>query len=425
MELPPNLFSKALRPAPDGMKKASVAFFSMPEEGHFRRLLPLISGVAGEGFTAHVFTHSRFRGHVERAGGQFVDLFGKYPLEAADDESLPVPCRFVSFAGHYAGQIFHDLERIRPALVIADTFAVIGRVVANRLGVPYVNVCAGHNVDPAVFGRLLLTDPRVRISPRCLRAVEILRSQYGLQEASPFSYVDGLSPFLNVYCEPPNYLTEAERRVFEPMAFYGSLPSIEEMEEGRGWSDPSPFGGESAHTRVYVSFGSVVWRYYAAEALAALQCLSDSFAGMEKVSAVISLGGASIDAPALRALAKPNVSVAASVDQWRVLQDTDVFVTHHGLNSTHEAIFHLVPMISYPFFWDQPALAEKCRQFGLAIPLASSPRGRVREEDVRAALAAFFKTRDSLRSSLAEARGWELRVIENRAAVVRQITGLI
>jgi UDP:flavonoid glycosyltransferase YjiC (YdhE family) len=246
-----------------------------------------------------------------------------------------------------------------------------------------------------------------------------------MPDASPFSYVAGLSPYLNLYCEPPNYLTEADRRVFEPVAFYGSLPPIEEIEKARLQSGPSPFGSNGDRTRVYVSFGSVVWRYYAAEALATLQCLSDSFAGMEELSAVISLGGARVEERALRSLAKRNVSVASYVDQWRVLQDTDVFVTHHGLNSTHEAIFHLVPMISYPFFWDQPALAEKCREFGLAIPLADSPRGPVTEEDVRAALAVFFKNRDSQRASLAEARGWELRVLENRPAVVRQITGMI
>lgn len=407
------------------MTTASVAIFAMPEEGHFQRLRPLIAGVSGKGSRAHVFTHSRFRAGVERSGGTFVDLFGKYPLEAADRESLPVPCRFVSFAGHYAGPIVRDLERIRPSLVISDTFAVIGRVVANQLRIPYVNVCAGHNVDPAVFVRRLQSDPRVHISPRCLGAVEILRSRYGLDDASPFSYVAGLSPFLNVYCEPPNYLTEGDRRVFEPVAFYGSLPPIEELAKGGVRSDPSLFGGERTHTRVYVSFGSVVWRYYAAEALAALQSLSDSLAGMEKVSALISLGGARIGAPSVRALAKRNVSVAAHVDQWRVLQDADVFVTHHGLNSTHEAIFHLVPMISYPFFWDQPALAEKCRQFGLAIPLTDSLRGRVSQEDVRGAVAGFFKSGDSLRASLAEARGWELRVVENRDAVVRRIMELI
>ena len=146
---------------------------------------------------------------------------------------------------------------------------------------------------------------------------------------------------------------------------------------------------------------------------------------MEELSAVISLGGARIEERALRTLARRNVSVAPYVNQWRVLQDSDLFVTHHGLNSTHEAVFHLVPMISYPFFWDQPALAEKCREFGLAIPLADSPRGRVREEDVRAALAGFFKTRDSQRARLTEARGWELRVLERRGTMMRQITELI
>ncbi len=394
----------------------------MPEEGHFRRLRALISGVAAEGFTALVFTDGRYKDSVERAGGTFVDLFGEYPLQAADGESLPVPCRYVSFAGHYGERILRDLERIRPSLVISDTFAVIGRLAANRLGIPYVNVCAGHNVDPAVFERRLQSDPRVRVSPSCLRAVEILRSRLGLRDASPFSYVAGLSPYLNLYCEPPNYLTEADRRVFEPVAFYGSLPPIEEIEGlPRG---PSPFGADRAKTRVYVSFGSVVWRYYAAEALATLQCLSDTLAGMGELSAVISLGGATVDAQAVRSLAKSNVSIESSVDQWGVLQDTDVFVTHHGLNSTHEAVFHLVPMVSYPFFWDQPALAAKCRELGLAIPLAESPRERINEENVRAALSTFFRSRDSLRARLAEARGWELQVLGNRDAVVRQITKL-
>ena len=56
------------------------------------------------------------------------------------------------------------------------------------------------------------------------------------------------------------------------------------------------------------------------------------------------------------------------MDQWAVLGETDLFVTHHGLNSTHEAIFNRVPMLSYPFFWDQPGLAAKCQAFGIARP---------------------------------------------------------
>jgi UDP:flavonoid glycosyltransferase YjiC (YdhE family) len=393
--------------------------------GHFHRLRPLISAIADRQMAAHVFTDRRFEADVERAGGVFVDLFAKYPLEHADGESAPFPCRYVSFAGRYGEEIVRDLEEIRPSLVIYDTFAVIGRVVGATLGLPYVNVCAGHNVDPSRIPSLLETLPSVEVSPDCRRAVETLRERYGVLDASPFSFASGLSPFLNVYCEPPAYLTEAERGVFEPVAFHGSLPPIEEMEAGSRNRGPSLFGRDSSELRVYVSFGTVVWRYWPAEALAALNVISESLAKMPNVRALISLGGAEIGAGSVRALTKPNVRVESYVEQWNALEEADVFVTHHGLSSTHEAIFKRVPMVSYPFFWDQPALAEKCRRLGLAIPLTDSLRARVREEDVRAAFAELSRERESIRSNLAEARDWELEVIADRDDVLRRITDLI
>jgi MGT family glycosyltransferase len=394
----------------------TVAFFAMPEAGHFGRLRPLIADMSRSGVTPHVFTHRSFRANVERAGGTFVDLFARYPLEEADDESVPIPCRFVSFAGHYAEQIRADLDELRPALVVYDTFSVIGHVVGRMLDVPYVNVCAGHNMNPAEAVRRLRTDPRVRISPRCRDAVELLRERYGVADASPFSYLSGVSPFLNVYCEPPAYLTEAERPVFEPLAFYGSLPPLEEV-DGAG---PRP-GRDEALT-IYVSFGTVVWRYWTDEALAALASISEAVAQLEEARAVISLGGADVDA---RSLTRPNVSVAPYVDQWEALRDADVFITHQGMNSTHEAIFNRVPMISYPFFADQPALAARCREFGVAVPLAATPRAKLRPRDVRRALDEVAANREAMLASLERARDWELEVIADRESVVRRILALL
>jgi UDP:flavonoid glycosyltransferase YjiC (YdhE family) len=411
---------------PAGAGAPSAAVFALPESGHFRLLRPLISDLVQRGIDAHVFTDRRREREVELAGGKFVDLFAAHPLEDVDDESTPVPCRQVSFAGRYAEQIAADVEQLGASLVVYDTFAVIGRVVGRLLGVPYVNVSPGHNLDPSRILPRLESDPRVSISPACRRAVEVLRNRYGIEDASPFSYVSGLSPFLNLCCEPPAYLTEREQRVFQPLAFYGSLPAIEEMETLGRNRGASQFGCESSKLRVFVSFGTVVWRYWAAEALAALKVISESLAKMPNAHALISLGGAEIGAESVRALTKPNVRVESYVDQLKVLEEADVFVTHHGPGSTHEAIFNGVPMISYPFnIWDQPALAEKCRRLGLAIPLTDSLRGPVREEDVRAAFAELSRTRESMQSDLAQARDWELQVIADRDDVLRRITDLI
>jgi UDP:flavonoid glycosyltransferase YjiC (YdhE family) len=168
----------------------------MPEPGHFQRMRSLIAGIAALGIRAHVFTHRDFREYVERAGGAFTDLFARYP--PADTTSLPVPCRHVSYAGHHADAIRRDLEALRVSLVVYDTFAVVGHVVARLLGVPYVNVCAGHDVEPRRFVGMLEEDPRVRIAPECHAAVETLRTRHGIADASPFSYVTALSPHLNV-----------------------------------------------------------------------------------------------------------------------------------------------------------------------------------------------------------------------------------
>jgi len=394
--------------------------FCMPEDGHFKLLRPLISDFAQSGFAVHVFTHRRYGPEVERAGGIPVDLFAKYPLERADSESVPVPCRYVSFAGTFAEQVVEALKRLRPVLVVYETFAVIGRLAARLLGVPYVNVSPCHNLDPARYLPMLRVDPRVAISERCHRAVETLRERYALGDASPFSYITGLSPYLNICCEPPAFLTEEERKVFEPVSFYGTLPSPADSGERSTRSDDDP-----ERVRIYVCFGTVAPKYYAGAALGVFQAVSECLESMPQARALISLGGIAFEAEALRRLARPNVTVVDYADQWRALGEADLFVTHHGINSTHEAIYQRVPMLSYPFFADQPALAERCREFGLAIPLAGSLRGAVSAQQVRAGLGQVAANRESLSASLERARGWELEAIAGRPAVLQRILSLV
>ncbi len=102
-----------------------------------------------------------------------------------------------------------------------------------------------------------------------------------------------------------------------------------------------------------------------------------------------------------------------------------MFVTHNGRKSTHEAVFNEVPMISYPIFWDQPALAERCHGFGLAVPLVDSTLDKVAADDVHSVLEAVSGGGEAMRASLAEAREWELRVLEDRDSVLDRITDLL
>jgi len=394
--------------APSGR---TVAAFCMTEIGHFQRMRSVIHGLVQRGMAVHVYTHGKFAPQVEQWGGVFHDLFSPYSLQLADDESMPVPSRLVTFAAAYGRQILRDVAPINPSLIVHDSFAVVGRLVAEQLGVPRVNIYPGHNIVPEYFLAELAKDPRVKISQRCWNAVKELQESFGMADASPFSYLSGRSQLMNLYCEPPEFLTEKERGAFEPVAFIGSLPPST-ADESRVKRDL-----RGSRVEVYVSFGTLIWRYYKAIALAALATLAEAFSQTRNVKTVISLGGTELNGAELATLMQPNVRVESYVDQWRVLREADLFVTHQGMNSTHEAIFHRTPMLSYPFFSDQPVLAAKCQQLGVAIPLGGALRAPFSVNDVHAAFARAIDAQESMKLALERVRAWELATLTRREEV--------
>lgn len=400
----------------------------MPDRGHFQRLRPVIADLARRGARVVAFTHRDLAGEVRQAGGEFVDLLAGRSIDQPGDDSWPPVCRYTTFASVYAEEIRDEVARLGASLVVHDTFAVIGHVVGRLLRLPLVNVCAGHNVAPARFLEVLRTHPRVRPSEVCLQAADRLRVEFGLTDITPFSYVTSLSRELNVYCEPPAFLPDEDRPVFDPVAFYGSLApeAVEPRTEGEAERAAARWFGAGSRglLKVYVSFGTAIWMSRTAEALAALGAVADWAEGRQGVRVLVGLGGSGVPDADRQRLTRQNVMVADYVDQWDVLGGADVFVTHHGLNSTHEAIASLVPMVSYPFVWDQPGLAGTCQRLGVAVPLVESTMAPVAPADVGAAIHAVLEGRERLSERLVLARDWERAVIAGRPAVVDRIIDL-
>ena len=82
-----------------------------------------------------------------------------------------------------------------------------------------------------------------------------------------------MSPDLNLYCEPPEFLPACQRGPFEPLAFFGSV-CPEDATPGDARVFPL-VGGSRPALRVYASFGTIVWRFFEDQALAALEALAD------------------------------------------------------------------------------------------------------------------------------------------------------
>jgi MGT family glycosyltransferase len=395
-----------------------VVVFCMPQQGHVQRTLPVIEALHAGGHVVHVFTGAQYAAAVTAVGGRFEDLFLEGPLEAIDATSIPRPSRYVTFAAHRAKPVAQRVAALRPALLVYDTFAVIARVIADMLGLPAVNVCAGHAMVPSRMRRALRVDTQVQTSQPCHDAVTVLRDVYGLPNASPFSFVDGVSAHLNLYAEPPQFLPVIDRPEFAPLAFFGSLRAALAHT-----APPARQAPARRIRRVFASFGSVVWHYFPERVESRLRSLAGGLSRLG-VELLVSTGGESLTPATHEALLAAGARVERWVDQRAVLAETDLFVTHQGLNSTHEAIWHRVPMLSLPFFSDQPALAARCEALGLALPLGGADAETVPEALLAAQLRTFEHDAEAFAARLSEAHRWERDVIAARPTIVARMLAL-
>ncbi|MDE6593067.1 MAG: hypothetical protein K2K57_08395 [Oscillospiraceae bacterium] len=64
-----------------------------------------------------------------------------------------------------------------------------------------------------------------------------------------------------------------------------------------------------------------------------------------------------------------NFSIYPFVPQLEVLENTDIFITHGGMNSVTESLYYGVPMIVIPFMTDQPLNAKRIEELHLGKKL--------------------------------------------------------
>jgi MGT family glycosyltransferase len=129
--------------------------------------------------------------------------------------------------------------------------------------------------------------------------------------------------------------------------------------------------------RIYVSMGTILGDMmrlgpeFFAPFIAA-------FGGDPRYELVVSIGKSL--SPDAFGEVPPNVTLRPFVPQTALLPHVDVFVTHAGANSMHEALFHGVPMVCLPAFGDQPGNARRIAELGagVTVPMKEVDAGRVR-----------------------------------------------
>ena len=74
-----------------------------------------------------------------------------------------------------------------------------------------------------------------------------------------------------------------------------------------------------------------------------------------------------------------NFTIERSVNQIEVLQQVDAFLTHCGMNSVSEALYHKVPLIMFPQTPEQGGVAYQVNEMGAGLYLQEDSPEKIKE----------------------------------------------
>jgi MGT family glycosyltransferase len=376
-----------------------LAFVSLPGHGHVNPTLPVVAELVRRGWRVSYATHERFFRAVRDAGATLI------PTQA----DLPSPPRFSDFdpdrlAGlleRFVADARIDVPRLEahfqedpPRAVCYDSASLTGRILAGRLGLPDValvpNLASNEQFSPfggfasSIFGQ---DQPALQ---RARQAMQDFAAEQGLgPQAHPMM---GPPAALNIVFVPRKFQLAADT-FDERFRFVG--PSAGRREDGPGWlpvADGRPV--------LFISLGTA----FNDRPDFFRMCLQAFGDGVWQVAMA---AGERVDRGELGSV-PGNIEVRPYFPQLAVLRHADVFVSHAGMNSTMEALYYAVPLVTVPQMPEQEANARRVEELGLGrrlVPDELTPE-RLRtavdevaaDDRIRASLAA-------MRRSIREAGG--------------------
>jgi UDP:flavonoid glycosyltransferase YjiC (YdhE family) len=341
-----------------------VLFTTLPATGHFNSLVPLALAVRSAGHEVAICTASGFADQVEALGLQhlpggvarFSELFVGAP-PSSDPARLTFAQR-IAFGRRAPERLIPDLLRHvdawQPDLLVRESGEQAAAIVAEKVGLPHAGISGGAWASHDAR-RGLLAEP-----------MGAHRARLGM-EADPENHM--IFRYLQFAFTPPAWDGD------DPVP--DTLHHIRYDNPERPDEAPLPTWLEAPRSRplVFASLGTVM--HSEPGLMEAVVAALDG----EPVDALAAIGRD--QDPARFGDAPPNVRLEPFVPQLRVLERSDLFVTHGGFNGTKEALRLGLPLVVIPISGDQPYTAQRVAALGLGVAIDRTERSPAR---IRAAV---------------------------------------
>ena len=341
-----------------------IAWFCIPAYGHTNPTLGLIKELTSAGHQVFYFSFEMFREKIEQAGARFIPCDG-FDFDMEDKENADRVGKDKVFATELLvsstlaldDMTTEKIGEIKPDVIVSDSVAFWGKLVAMKHGIPYVSSTTTFAFNrysakymketPWDIAKMLLAMPRINKQIRRLKEkgypvrslLEIVQND---NETNTIVYTSKyFQPCADTFSDRYHFIGPSIRPVTEPVT-------------------------KKAEKTVYISMGTVNQnREFYRNCIKAL--------GKTGWQVIISMGTNTEHFDNLPA----NIEIHDSVDQMAVLSIADSFITHCGMNSASEGLYFRVPLVLFPQTPEQGAVAKRVEELGAGFRLKS-----ISEKDV-------------------------------------------
>jgi len=363
---------------------SKIICLTPPAHGHVNPALPVLQELTQRGEQIICYNTEEFRSQIERTGATFrahpaTDLTATEISRVLENGNLAnVTGLILRGTEQLLPFVLDELAREKPDLVIFDSIALWGKMATTQLGmraaafISHLVMDEKHMTPRDLLRMLLQYLPKV---PGILRTRRRLIQRYG--KAYPSS--DPLFPMrgrLNIVFTTRDLQPDTSI-IDETFRFVG--PSINPQTR----SEDFPFDALGKEPVVYISLGTV----HSTQPEFFKTCF-EAFADF-RAQFILSVGR-DVHIDVLGPIPE-NFIVRPSVPQLEVLQRTDVFITHGGINSVHEGLYYDVPLVLIPQQFEQLLNARCVAARGAGLIIDAHMQGKpITAAQLRQALDAIM-----------------------------------
>lgn len=341
---------------------------NLPEHGHVNATLPVIAELVRRGERVVYFATEPFRRKIEATGAQFADYGNAEAFQPPAHRGglYSVMTYLMGLAEAILPALLKRIQEEQPDYLLIDSMCVWGNLIQQILTTPAVNLASVFVPNDSVVSVEQMVQENYGHAPKevLLAGIEALDTYLQVAQRIDLRYHTRSPNIVEFFAnrQPLNIVFTS--RYFhlggdsydDTYKFVG--PSIAPRHEDQSFR----LEGVSCEPLIYISLGTI--HNNRPEFLrACFQAFEHS-----KFQVVASIGDR-VDRIAVGPVPK-NFIIREYVPQLEVLEHASLFVTHAGMNSTSEALWHKVPLLMFPQHGDQHLVAKRVGELGAGLCLA-------------------------------------------------------